>query len=270
MTFPVSGVECPLWVPPAVAFTIALVTAPAGISGAFLLLPFQMTVLGFISPAVTPTNLFYNVIATPGAVYRYARERRLAWPLAGVITAGTLPGVVAGAASRIWLLPDPRRAKLFVGLVVLYLAVRLLRSAVVRSVASSKPTGERLEFSRPVLWTVSLLVGVIGGIYGVGGGAIIAPFAMTMLRLPARMVAGAALFGTLVTSIAGIGSFEILGRGMAARPDWALGALFGAGGLAGSYCGARLQKYLSERWIQSFLGVVLGGLAVAYIGQFFK
>ena len=51
------------------AFGIAVTATPAGISGAVLLLPFQVSVLGTPSPAVTPTNLLYNVIATPGAVY---------------------------------------------------------------------------------------------------------------------------------------------------------------------------------------------------------
>ena len=55
----------------AAAFTIAVLATPAGISGAVLLLPFQVSVLGTPSPAVTPTNLLYNVVATPGALYRY-------------------------------------------------------------------------------------------------------------------------------------------------------------------------------------------------------
>ena len=52
------------------AFGIAVLTTPAGVSGAVLLLPFQVSVLGTPSPAVTPTNLLYNVIASPGALYR--------------------------------------------------------------------------------------------------------------------------------------------------------------------------------------------------------
>lgn len=38
------------------AFTIAVVTTPAGVSGAVLLLPFQPSVLGTPSPSVTPAN----------------------------------------------------------------------------------------------------------------------------------------------------------------------------------------------------------------------
>jgi uncharacterized membrane protein YfcA len=64
------------WTVPAAllaAFGIAVTATPAGISGAVLLLPFQVSVLGTPSPAVTPTNLLCNVIATPGALYRYRR-----------------------------------------------------------------------------------------------------------------------------------------------------------------------------------------------------
>ena len=56
------------------AYGIAVLATPAGISGVVLLLPFQVSVLGTPSPAVTPTNLLYNVVATPGALYRYWRQ----------------------------------------------------------------------------------------------------------------------------------------------------------------------------------------------------
>ena len=292
MHFPVSGIDCPLWLPPAVAFAVALVTAPAGISGAFLLLPFQMSVLGFVTPAVTPTNLLYNVIATPGGVFRYAEERRMVWPMAWVIMAGTLPGVFVGAVIRIRYLPDPRYCKLFVAAVLLYLGVRLLAGAIRRRTgvrpaggAVAKTTfasarkieyvfqGEHYAFDPALLAMVALVVGIIGGIYGVGGGAMIAPFAVAVLGLPAYTVAGAALLGTFVTSIAGVAFFVVLGRtGLsmnAVTPDWTLGLLFGAGGLVGSYCGARLQKRLPERWIRLFLGFLVTALALSYVVQFF-
>jgi uncharacterized membrane protein YfcA len=53
------------------AYVISVLSTPAGISGAVLLLPFQVSVLGTPSPSVTPTNLLYNVVSTPGALYRY-------------------------------------------------------------------------------------------------------------------------------------------------------------------------------------------------------
>src|SRR5579863_9471196 len=90
------------------AFLIAMVATPAGISGAVLLLPFQVSVLGTPSPAVTPTNLLYNVVATPGAIYRYWRQGQTGGRLTRLLLAGTLPGVVAGSIIRVELLPGPR------------------------------------------------------------------------------------------------------------------------------------------------------------------
>ena len=60
-----------------------------------------------------------------------------------------------------------------------------------------------------------------------------------------------------------------MGAGMAVRPDWALGALFGVGGLLGTYFGARVQRYLPERWIRLSLGIIVTGVGVSYIAGFF-
>jgi hypothetical protein len=80
--FPVTGIKTYLFIPPVVAFTISFFTSMAGISGAFLLLPFQMSVLGFTTTSVTSTNFLFNVTGTPGGVYRYIKECRFAWPVA--------------------------------------------------------------------------------------------------------------------------------------------------------------------------------------------
>src|ERR1700728_2655812 len=105
------------------AFVIAVVATPAGISGAVLLLPFQVGVLGTPSPAVTPTNLLYNVIATPGAIYRYWRQGQTGGRLTLVLIAGTLPGVIAGSVIRVELIPGPRVFDLVVGSVLTPLGI---------------------------------------------------------------------------------------------------------------------------------------------------
>jgi uncharacterized membrane protein YfcA len=290
--FPVSGVDCPPWVPPLVGFAVSSLTASVGVSGAFLLLPFQVSVLGFAGPGVSPTNLIFNIVATPGGVYRYARERRMAWALAWAIVAGTLPGIFLGAFVRIRFLPDARSFRVFAGCVLLYLGARLLwqvlhpnrplaRAApgsmvTMKSVSVSRVEyefqGKLFSFRPGTLLLLGLAVGLVGGIYGIGGGALIAPYLAVVLGLPLYTTAGACLFATWATSLAGVAFFELfdfasLGGGAAVRPDWALGALFGAGGLAGAYVGARLQRFLPERLIRLILGVLVLALGLGYIGQ---
>ncbi len=124
--FPVSGVKTNILIPPLVAMVISFFTSMGGVSGAFLLLPFQVSVLNYTSPSVSGTNFIFNIVAIPGGVYRYVREGRMAWPLTWVVIIGTLPGVFIGYVIRVLYLPDPRAFKLFVGCVLLYVGSRLL------------------------------------------------------------------------------------------------------------------------------------------------
>ncbi len=272
MHFPVSGVDCPLWLPPAAGFVVSLACSGAGISGAFLLLPFQISVLGFSSPSASATNLVFNLLATPGGVYSYARQRRMLWALAAILIAGSLPGMFVGAAIRVRYLPDPRSFRIFAACLLLYLGARLLfgrpappapPEAGLKADGASTFSfaGHHYRFRPSAVALMALAVGVAGGMYGIGGGAIIAPFLAGFLGLPVQSIAGATLFTTWATSAAGVLSFRFLGH----QPDWALGALFGLGGLAGAYAGARLQRRLPERALRLGLGALAVLVAAAYL-----
>ena len=133
LQFHVSGVQTWVFLPPIVAFVVSLFTSMAGVSGAFLLLPFQVSFLHFTSPSVSSTNFVYNIVAIPSGVYRYLKEGRMAWPLPWVVIIGTLPGVFIGYYLRVLYLPDPKAFKLFVGFVLLYIGGRLLYELTPRS-----------------------------------------------------------------------------------------------------------------------------------------
>ena len=92
MLFPVSGIEVHPLIPFAVAFFVSFFTSMGGVSGAFLLLPFQVSFLGYTAPSVSATNQVFNIVAIPSGVYRYIREGRMMWPLTWAVIIGTLPG----------------------------------------------------------------------------------------------------------------------------------------------------------------------------------
>ena len=328
MYFPESGVEIFPLVPVAVAFAISFVCSMGGLSGAFLLLPFQMSFLHFTSPAVSPTNHLYNVISTPSGVWRFIREQRMVWPLTAVVVAGTVPGTLAGSFIRLTLLPDPHIFKIFVAAVLLYIGVTMGLTVVrgktrpktkhvpqggpgresgslVASPAGSQTISHTVsqpapqatplpengffnvqmqEFStRHIRYTfmgetygaptkgvflLCFLVGIVGGAYGIGGGAIIAPFLVSVFRLPIHTIAGTTLLGNFLTSLSGLLFFLVLSpffSGEVVQPDWALGGLFGLGGLLGIYCGARAQRHVPELYIKIMLTIILAGTAVKYV-----
>jgi hypothetical protein len=208
----------------AAAYVIAVLATPAGISGAVLLLPFQVSVLGTPSPAVTPTNLLYNIVATPGGLYRYWRQHQTGGRLALVLIGGTVPGVIAGSVIRVELLPSAS------------------------------------------VFALAVAVGCAGGIYGIGGGSILAPILAGTGRKPAE-VAPAALASTFVTSVAGVITFTILAihAHVPAAPDWPTGIALGIGGLAGAYTGARVQSRLPELLIRRVMAVLVVAIGVRYL-----
>lgn len=246
----------------AAAFVIAVLATPAGISGAVLLLPFQVGVLGTPSPAVTPTNLLYNVVATPGALYRYWRQGQSGGRLAVLLIAGTLPGVVAGSVIRVRLLPGPRVFDLVVAAVLLPLGLWL---ALTRPPRPSEP-GRAREIRVPALIVMAAAVGCVGGIYGIGGGSILAPVLIGTGRQPVE-VAPAALASTFVTSVAGVVTFTILSihQHGAVAPDWPTGVALGIGGLAGGYTGARIQSRLPDALIRRLVGILVIAIGARYL-----
>jgi uncharacterized membrane protein YfcA len=317
VVFPVSGVKTYVFIPPLVAFGISFFTSMSGVSGAFLLLPFQMSVLNFTTPSVSATNFVFNIVAIPSGVYRYIREKRMAWPLTWVIILGTLPGVFIGYYLRVIYFPDPKTFKFFVGCVLLYISTRLLKdsfktvkrpeqsdsidkkfserarqineqagsglvsglssSAIIKTISFNllkteyEFWGERFSFNTIVVFFLSFFVGIIGGVYGIGGGSIIAPFCITIFRLPVYTIAGATLMGTLLTSLSGVTFYSImpLKGGLTTSPDWLLGLLFGVGGFAGMYLGARTQKFVKQKYIKLLLGILMTFVALKYIYQYF-
>ncbi|MEV7653854.1 sulfite exporter TauE/SafE family protein [Streptomyces anulatus] len=251
----------------AAGLLISVATAPVGVSGAVFLLPVQISVLGVPSPAVTPTNLLYNVVAGPGALLRHHRAGTLRGPLTRLLVLGTVPGVVVGAAVRVFAVPGPTVFRLLIAVLLLplgsWLCLRTLRRA-------SRTAPEREPSARAVT-RLAMAVGVAGGIYGIGGGSLLGPI-LVGRGMPVAKVAPAALAATFVTSVVGAGTYALLSLTTTGdiAPYWSLGLACGLGGLCGGYLGARLQARLPETALRLLLGVLALGVGGLYAVQILR
>jgi uncharacterized protein len=243
------------------AFVIAALTTPAGVSGAVLLLPFQVSVLGTPSPSVTPTNLLYNVVASPGAIWRYWRQGQTGGPLTWLLLAGTLPGVIAGSVIRVYVLPGPVVFDFVVAAVLIPLGAWL----ALTQLAPARTT-RRARLPRPVIGVIAAVAGCVGGIYGIGGGAILAPILVADGQPPSQ-VAPATLSSTFVTSLAGVVTFSILSAHQhgSVAPNWPTGIALGVGGLAGGYAGARMHARMPETIIRRLLALVVVAIGIRFL-----
>ena len=137
--------------------------------------------------------------------------------------------------------------------------------ALTRPAAKDNPGRPARLIPAPVLIFLAAAVGCVGGIYGIGGGSILAPILIGTGRGPSE-VTPAALASTFVTSVAGVVTFAVLSihEPGSVAPDWPIGVALGVGGLAGAYTGARLQSRLPDALIRRLVGVL-----VIAIGAYF-
>ncbi len=150
MFFSTAGIEVNPLIPPLVAFVISFFTSMGGVSGAFLLLPFQMSFLGYTNPSVSATNQLFNVVAIPSGVYRYFKEGRMVWPLTWIVIIGTLPGVLIGAYVRVVYLPNPKNFKLFAAGVLLYIGTKMVRDLLSKKTGNANTANSEKRFQEMV------------------------------------------------------------------------------------------------------------------------
>lgn len=244
----------------AAGFALAMVTTPVGVSGAVFLLPVQLSVLHVPSPRLTPTNLLFNVVAAPGGLARYRRRGQIEGRLALSLISGAAPGVAIGAVLRVHVVADLDTFRLLAAAVLAPVGLLILRTPRRGSWGHEPRPG--------TLRLLALVVGVVGGLYGVGGGSVLAPI-LVGLGMPVGRVGPAALACTWVTSIVGVLTYALIALDTTGpvAPDWSLGIAAGLGGLLGGWCGAALQPHLPERALRLLLGVLALALGGMYVLQ---
>lgn len=302
MYFPIAELHLnPAW-PILIGLGVSVFSSPTGISGGFLILPICVNYLGFSSAAVSPTNFIFNIMAMPTGLWLMARQKRLLWSLGGVLIIGSLPGIVAGMVLRNSWLKEADDFKIFLALVLTALALNLARSLKKggraekraertfqarqklcyaperietnynRGYLSLNFCGEDFSVFIPSVIGISILVGLAGGIYGIGGAAIIAPILISHFRLPIYIINGASMLAGWAAAIFGLVSYifiwPVISGQPPVMPDFKLGFLFGLGGMAGVYIGSALQRFLPSKPIKIMMIFLIGGLAVQSFGLF--
>jgi hypothetical protein len=103
------------------------------------------------------------------------------------------------------------------------------------------------------LVALGLGAGFIGGLLGIGGGVVIVPILVLLLRFSQHLAQGTSLSALLLMSVAGTASYLMFGHG-----DLVLGLQMGAGGVVGALLGTRVAHSLNGRVLRFvFSGVLI-------------
>lgn len=282
----------------ALGFFAGYSMALVGGAGGLVSLPYNMSVLHFVTPHVSPTVQLETFLNPFGALLGFRRQGQASRDFATPLCAGAVVGALIGPFIRLFALDNPTPFKAVVGCALLFVGGRMLRRVASRSaqpsVAPRSATAEpvrirtlertwrtlHLEFdgeSRrlfvPGLVAVGGFVGIVATILGVGGGFLLVPILAEFYRLPMRVIVAASIPFVIVLSAVGLFTFNVglpLLTGHRLETEWAWGFFTGASAFLGAWCATHSQRHIPERALRLLLGscsAIVGLLYVlAYLG----
>ncbi len=271
----------------AMGVAVGFISGMFGIGGGFLMTPLLIFV--GISPAVAVASVASHIAASSfSGVIAYWRRRALDFALASMLLIGGILGTVSG----VWLFSILRRVgqlDLTIGLSYLTLLGAVGGMMIVeglRAIARARG-GKPADVRRPgshtwihglpikvrfkqskiyvsviPLWVIGFAIGFIGAIMGIGGGFLLVPALIYLMRVPTGVVIGTSMILTLVTMAAA----TVMHASTNHLVDAVLALILMVGGVIGAQFGARAGQKIRGEQLRLLLGilVLLVGLRFAF------
>jgi uncharacterized membrane protein YfcA len=266
---------------------VGFISGMFGIGGGFLMTPLLIFV--GIAPAVAVASVASHVAASSfsGAI-AYWRRRALDPVLAAMLLIGGLIGTTAG----VWLFTLLRAlGQLDLTIAVSYLTLLSIVGTMmivesVRAILRAR-AGRPAEIRRPgshlwihglplkmrfkqskiyvsviPIWTIGFIIGFIGAVMGIGGGFLLVPALIYLIRVPTGVVIGTSMVLTLVT----MAYATIIHAATNHLVDALLALILMIGGVIGAQFGARTGARFSGEQLRLLLGILVlsVGLRFAY------
>lgn len=236
-----------------------------GIGGGVVIVPMLTTFFGLTLQQAVGTSL--TALLMPVgifAVITYYRAGKLRIPVAALVGAGLLFGAWAGAQIALQL-PTSILRQLY-GVFLLYAAWRFIepRKWLAEARGQRPPAPDpvaRDSFPPLLLFAVGLGAGVISGLFGVGGGIVIVPALVGLLRFDQKLAVGTSLAALLLPVSAG----AVITYYQAGLLDLRFAALVAAGLVGGAFIGAKIALGLPSSTIKRLYGIFLVAVGLRFL-----
>ncbi|MDF2900372.1 MAG: permease [Phenylobacterium sp.] len=283
------SVNAPLLI--ALGAAVGFISGLFGIGGGFLMTP-VLVFLG-IPPVVAVASEANHVAASStSGVISYTRRKAVDFRMGGVLAAGGAVGAFIGVEIFRWLrllgqadLVVSLSYLIFLGVIgALMLSESLSSIARRRRGEAPKRRKDRrppwlyglpfkLRFPRSRLYIsvippvlLGVFVGILSAIMGVGGGFVLVPAMVYILRMPAGVVVGTSLFQIIITT----SLTSVLQAGRNQTVDVVLATLLLIGGVLGAQVGARASSRFRAEELRALLALIVLAVGLRMgLGLFF-
>ncbi len=270
----------------AIGFSAGILSGMFGVGGGFLTTP--ILILGGIPPAVAVGSEANHIVGSSLTGFlTYFRRKNVDLVMGLVLLIGGIIGSVAGVYLFKFLAVIGRIEEVigfaytfFLGLVGLYMLFESLKTKRRKASGSRIKLHDhgwihglplRIKFRRSKLYIsiipplfISIFIGILASIMGVGGGFILVPAMIYILGMSTQVVIGTSLMQVLFVSI----TSTIMHAYVNQTVDFILAAFLLLGGVFGVQIGAVLVQKISGEVIRMLLGVIIVLLCLFMFSNF--
>jgi uncharacterized protein len=264
---------------------VGFVSGLVGVGGGFIMTP-ALIFLGVPAPVAVATGASQIAATSFSGIMTQTRRKNVDWRM-GWLLAG---GGIAGSSIGVWLFARLLRLgqlDLIISILYLFLlssvgalmvseSYALMRGRTARSVSILRRPARtvahnlpfRLRFPRSGLYisvipplALGFAIGALAAIMGIGGGFILIPAMIYLLRMPTNVVVGTSLFQVLIVACLVV----VLQSAATQTVDLVLAALLMLGGVVGAQFGARVGAGLKNEHIRGLLGLLLIAASLKFL-----
>ncbi|MFC2947171.1 sulfite exporter TauE/SafE family protein [Virgibacillus sediminis] len=244
----------------------------AGLGGGIILVPSllilntYMDAFNWATPqAIVGISLVTMVFTALSSTLAYYKKGRIDFRTGWLLLSGSIPGGIAGSWMNQFV--ETEQFLLFFGLLMICISLLFfIRRQTFGSKATKRRRGVRTfwidgktyEYTVTIgpAFLLSLFVGVMSGLFGIGGGSVMVPAMILLFGLPAHLATATSMFMILFVSLIGAGTHLALGHIM-----WQYAVFFIPGAWFGGKIGAFVNQRLHGRaleWILRLLLIMIG------------
>lgn len=222
-----------------------------GIGGAIIKFPMLLYIpplLGFTaftSHQVTGISSVEVVFASLAGVLAYKNGKYLNKQLILIMGSAVIIGSLIGSFGSSYL--SEQAINIVYGILAIMAAIMMFLPT------KELPETDEMIFNKPLAFVVAIIAGVASGIVGAGGGFILVPIMLVVLKIPMRMTIASSLAITFISSIGGS-----LGKITTGQVEWVPTIVMIIASLIAAPIGAKVSKKMSKKRLK----ILLAGLIV--------
>jgi uncharacterized membrane protein YfcA len=287
---PIADLPVNMFVILGMGLTVGFISGMFGVGGGFLMTPLLIFI--GVPPAVAVASVTSHIAASSfSGALSYWRKRAVDLWLALIL----LTGGIAGTAAGVWLFTKLRSADMLdliisLSYVILLTAVggfmtfesvrAIIRSIRGQPVVLRRPGSHawfhglplKTRFKRSKIYVsaipvvaIGMVIGFLGAIMGIGGGFLLVPMLIYLLRVPTSTVIGTSNVLTLTTMAAAIVMHAVTNH----LVDAILALMLMVGGVTGAQFGARAGQGMAAERLRFLLGILVLGVGFRFALELF-